>query len=109
MIARKHLKKSLEALSYVVEAAASGAEGLKTIDSFCPECIILDQLMPEMEGSEVLQRMREAGCLTPVIVMTADTQNTTHKALIEAGASEVMSKPPIIDDLVKVINALTGK
>ena len=71
-----------------------------------PDCVILDQLMPEMEGAQVLRTMREKGLTTPVIVLTADTQVTTRQALKQAGAADVLPKPPVMEDLLKAIGGL---
>ena len=67
---------------------------------------ILDQLMPEMEGAEVLAKLREQKVGVPVIVLTADTQGTTRQALIAAGATEVLSKPPQGERLINTLQKI---
>ncbi len=94
MIARKHLKKIVAEHGYEPVVASGGEEGLKLMQDNPPDCILLDQLMPDMEGVEVLARMQELGISVPVVVMTADTQRTTRQVLLEAGARVVLAKPP---------------
>ncbi|TAF70350.1 MAG: response regulator [Oscillatoriales cyanobacterium] len=80
------------------------AEGYETwealLDTQTPNCMLLDLLMPDMEGREVLQAMREKGIKVPVIVITADIQSTTRQECMELGALTVIHKMPNSDELV---------
>jgi len=62
--------------------------------------MLLDLLMPEMEGREVLQAMREKGFKIPVIVITADIQSTTRSECMELGALAVIHKMPNSGELI---------
>lgn len=106
MITRKHLKKFLEERGHEVFTASSGEEGLQMLPTTLPDGIILDQLMPGMEGVEVLARLSEMGSKLPVIVLTADTQNTTRQTLVAAGAADVLPKPPQSERLLQVLEKL---
>ncbi len=106
LITRKHLKKFLEERGHEVESAGSGQEGLQMVGQNRPDLIILDQLMPEMEGGEVLERLNAAGEKIPVIVLTADTQTTTRQVLVGAGAADVLPKPPQPDRLMQAVEKL---
>lgn len=106
LITRKHLKKFLEERGHAVECAGGGQEGLQMLEANTPELIILDQLMPEMEGGEVLERLRAAGHTIPVIVLTADTQVTTRQSLLGSGAADVLPKPPQPERLLEAVSKL---
>lgn len=106
LIARRHLKTQLDSSGHYAIVASGGAEGLAMLAAERPDCVILDQLMPEMEGGQVLRTMREKGFTTPVIMLTADTQITTRQSLKQAGAANVLPKPPVMDDLLKAIGEL---
>lgn len=62
--------------------------------------MLLDLLMPEMEGREVLQAMRDRGYKIPVIVITADIQSTTRCECLDLGALAVIHKMPNSDELL---------
>jgi len=62
--------------------------------------MLLDLLMPEMEGREVLQAMRDRGYKIPVIVITADIQASTRSECMELGALAVIHKMPNSDELI---------
>jgi DNA-binding response OmpR family regulator len=62
--------------------------------------MLLDLLMPEMEGREVLQAMRDRGYKIPVIVITADIQASTRSECMELGAMAVIHKMPNSDELI---------
>jgi CheY-like chemotaxis protein len=93
-LSRRVLSKMLQEKGYETVEAASGQQALEMLPRISPDCILLDLLMPEMEGREVLKILREQGSKIPVIVITADIQKTTHCECLELGAIAVINKIP---------------
>ena len=107
---RKILSGILKAEGHEVLKAVNGREGLQMAVTHRPDCILLDLLMPEMDGFELLNKFKEQGMTIPVIVSTADIQDTTRKTCLELGAVSLINKPPKKDGLLKAIqNALDLK
>ncbi|MDJ0932810.1 MAG: response regulator [Breoghania sp.] len=78
-----------------VEVCASGAEALSKVSDFRPEIILLDVMMPGMDGPETLERLRdiEATKETPVVFITARTQAYEIERFLSLGAVGVIAKP----------------
>lgn len=89
---RRLLKASLSSEGYSVSEAATGREGLSTATSQPPDVVILDLGLPDMDGQEVLQRLRE-WCSAPVIVLTARDQESQKVQALDHGADDYMTKP----------------
>jgi two-component system, response regulator, stage 0 sporulation protein F len=99
-LTRRVICKILRAEGYETWEASSGPEALELLETQTPDCMLLDLLMPDMEGREVLQALRERGITVPVIVITADIQSTTREECMELGALAVIHKMPNSDELV---------
>jgi two-component system, response regulator, stage 0 sporulation protein F len=99
-LTRRVICKILRAEGYETWEASSGPEALELLNTQTPDCMLLDLLMPDMEGREVLQALRERGIKVPVIVITADIQSTTREECMELGALAVIHKMPNSDELV---------
>jgi len=102
----RFLYLKLKVAGYDVITAANGHEGLKLTESASPDIMVLDLMMPIMDGFEVLRRLH-CGSNLPVIVLTARA-DACEEAL-RLGASDFMAKPFNPDDLVKRIQALLGQ
>jgi CheY-like chemotaxis protein len=75
-----------------------------------PDCILTDLLMPEMDGVRLLVALRELGFNLPVIVLTADIQESKRKECEELGAAGFLSKPPQSKVLLALVEkVLTGR
>nr|WP_242040196.1 MULTISPECIES: response regulator [unclassified Desertifilum] len=98
-LSRKLLAKILKPEGHTLLEARNGREGLEMMQKYKPDCIILDLLMPEVGGIEVLQIMRQKNLTIPTIVLTADVQQTTQQACLELGAATVLNKIPKIEEL----------
>lgn len=86
----------LEAISgFRLEACSSGAEALRKAVAFAPDLILLDVMMPGMDGPETLQALRTLPELahTPVVFMTAKVQPQEVQGYLELGAADVIAKP----------------
>lgn len=92
-VARMALKKVLVP-AYEVEEAGDGNTALAKIDSWKPDLLILDLLMPEPDGFAVLATLKAKGMPVPVLVMSADIQETTREKIRELGAVDLINKPP---------------
>lgn len=99
-LTRRVICKILRAEGYETLEASSGPEALEMLGTQTPDCMLLDLLMPDMEGREVLQAMQEKGFKIPVIVITADIQSTTREECMELGAIAVIHKMPNSDELI---------
>jgi CheY-like chemotaxis protein len=98
-LTRRILRAILEAAGHEVMEASNGSLALESIVQDAPDCILLDLLMPGMDGFEVLGTLNEQGNDIPVIVLTADIQETARKKCIRMGAFDFLNKPPNDDEL----------
>ncbi len=93
---RKVAKISLEKVGgFDLCLCSSGQEALQQVEAFKPDLIILDVMMPEMDGPATLQALRRMPVLaaTPIVFMTAKAQPATLKHYIDIGANDVIVKP----------------
>jgi CheY-like chemotaxis protein len=90
---------------FEVLEAENGSRGLDVVNTENPDAVITDLLMPEMDGYELLERLRADGNRVPVIVITADIQDSTRQKMLQAGALAVMNKPA---NLAKLLELLSG-
>ncbi|MBT3384468.1 MAG: response regulator [Prolixibacteraceae bacterium] len=81
-------------LGHEVIEAGGGALGLEKIGETNPDCIICDLLMPEVSGFMVLEELQKKGNTIPVIILTADIQDSVRETCLSLGARVVLNKPP---------------
>jgi two-component system OmpR family response regulator len=88
---------------YAVAAAANGAQGLERCREFAPDVIVLDLMMPEVDGFEFLERQPREGCAAPVVVLSAGH----HRDMLppDAPVSAFIEKPFPIDRLIDAVAA----
>ena len=89
-----------------VKVAADGESALAAIPSFSPDLIILDVLMPHLDGREVLRQLRKEGDWTPVILLTQVGESTERAMALMEGADDYINKPFDSNELVARINAV---
>jgi two-component system response regulator MprA len=89
-----------------VTTAPDGREGLRTLSSGRPDAVILDVLMPGLDGLEVCRRIRAAGDRTPVLMLTARAEVSERVAGLEAGADDYLAKPFAREELIARLRAL---
>jgi adenylate cyclase len=89
------LRTRLEAQGYEVKTAADGEEALSAVKQHQPDLILLDVMMPKLDGIEVCRRLRadKAASFVPVILVTAKSDSKDAVAGLEAGADEYLTKP----------------
>lgn len=92
---RKIIQTNLEIAGYEVTTAANGEEALRLLDSMQPDLIVLDVMMPVMDGYEVARRVRRhpANTHVPIIMLTAKSEVEDKLAGFEAGADDYITKP----------------
>ena|SRR6476646_168811 len=91
---RRLISKTLQAVGHTTIEASCGQEGLEKVLSHAPDCMLLDLLMPDMDGRDVLQRLRDQNSHVPTIVLTADIQASSRQQCLDLGAIAVLGKPP---------------
>jgi DNA-binding response OmpR family regulator len=101
-----NLSPFLERSGFVVAVAADGEEALRRVPSFGPDLIVLDILMPGLDGREALRRLRQADNWTPVILLTQVGESTERAMALEEGADDYLNKPFDPHELVARIRAV---
>ena len=97
------LRQVLENAGHEVIVANSAVKGLEATAELAPDCITSDILMPGMDGRELLDALRAKGLVLPVIVVTADIQETTRADCLRRGAYAVVEKPLKGQELLRAI------
>ncbi len=92
-LAARQMTHVLKACRAVVEHAGSGEDGLDFARHYDYDLVLLDHALPDLDGTEVVRRMRAAGINTPAVVMTAQSQADTNVRAFQAGADDVIRKP----------------
>ena len=88
-----NLAPFLERAGFSVTVAVDGEAALASVTSTAPDLVILDVLMPGLDGREVLRRLRRAGNWTPVILLTQVGESTERALALEEGADDYLNKP----------------
>ena len=96
------LEQELTEQSYVIERANDGQEGLEKVESFLPDVILLDYMMPKMNGIEVVKRLKQDERFKgiPVVLLTAKGSQKDKVEGLDAGADDYVAKPFQIDALL---------
>jgi two-component system alkaline phosphatase synthesis response regulator PhoP len=100
------LETDLEREGYGVTIATTGDEGLRQADSGAFDLVLLDVMLPGMDGFDVCRELRRRGCRTPVIVLTARTHDAEKVLGLELGADDYVTKPFNPRELRARINAV---
>jgi DNA-binding response OmpR family regulator len=97
------LTKLFELSNYSVAVAHNGLEALDKVDSFRPHCILLDIRMPQMNGVEVLKRVKQEHPEIVVIMTTAVVTEESRAECLKIGAAEYLIKPIDFKELLAII------
>ena len=103
---RDSLRRALGYAGYAVATAVNGADALASVSRSPVDLIILDVLMPMLDGFDTCRALRERGNATPVIVLTARDAVDDRVAGLEAGADDYLVKPFALRELLARVNAL---
>ncbi len=103
---RDSLRRSLAFNGYQVELATDGQQALDTIEKERPDALVLDVMMPRLDGLEVCRRLRSAGDDLPVLVLTAREAVSDRVAGLDAGADDYLAKPFALEELLARLRAL---
>jgi two-component system, OmpR family, response regulator MprA len=98
--------RALRLEGYETELAADGAEALDALATRAPDALVLDVLMPRVDGLEVCRRLRAAGDRTPVLVLTARDGVPDRVRGLDAGADDYLVKPFALEELLARLRAL---
>ena len=101
-----NLSAFLERSGFALTVAGDGEEAMGQIPDFEPDLIVLDVLMPRMDGREVLRRLRQADNWTPVILLTQVGEATERAMALEEGADDYLNKPFDPHELVARMHAV---
>jgi DNA-binding response OmpR family regulator len=103
----ENIARSLrESAGYAVDVAHDGQEGLFMAESSEYDVVLLDLMLPQMDGMQVLGRIRKGGQRTPVLVVTARDDKESVVALLNAGADDYLTKPFDLGELLARTKAL---
>lgn len=105
----KAIKKILESAGYVADAVHDGADGVKYAKDGDYSLVILDVMLPKLDGFEVIRMLREAGVSTPVLMLTARSAVRDKVRGLNGGADDYMTKPFDAEELVARVGALTRR
>jgi two-component system response regulator MprA len=106
---RESLRRALELEGYEIDLAADGQEALVRLMEngvSQPDAVILDLLMPGVDGLEVCRRLRRGGNRVPVLMLTARDEIENRVAGLDAGADDYVTKPFALEELVARVRAL---
>ncbi len=103
---RESLRRSLTFNGYVVDTAGDGLEALEKVVGQRPDLLLLDVMMPRMDGLEVCRRLRSAGDDLPILVLTARDSVSERVAGLDAGADDYLAKPFALEELLARLRAL---
>ena len=103
------LKWGLETEGYVVDTAANGEDGLWKAREMQYEVIILDVMLPGLDGYQVCARLREQGVWTPILMLTAMKEDLDHAEGLDRGADDYLTKPFSYPVLLAHLRALTRR
>jgi len=100
----RFLKPALEAAGYEVERAETAAEGLRIAAGRAPDAVLLDLGLPDMDGQEVLQRLR-AFSEVPVLILSAREREAEKITALDSGADDYLEKPFSVGELLARLRA----
>ncbi|ASR38121.1 DNA-binding response regulator [Prauserella marina] len=103
---RESLRRSLEFNGYRVDVASDGAQALDKVTTDRPDAMVLDVMMPRLDGLEVARRLRSAGDDLPILVLTARDTVSDRVSGLDAGADDYLPKPFALEELLARLRAL---
>ncbi|MBF6131480.1 response regulator transcription factor [Nocardia otitidiscaviarum] len=103
---RESLRRSLTFNGYTVDLAVDGVDALDKVVGQRPDALVLDVMMPRLDGLEVCRRLRSTGDDLPILVLTARDSVSERVAGLDAGADDYLPKPFALEELLARLRAL---
>jgi two-component system response regulator MprA len=104
---RESLRRALELEGYEIELAEDGSQALQLLETEPePDAMVLDILMPGVDGLEVSRTLRRKGSKLPILMLTARTQVEDRVEGLDAGADDYLTKPFALEELLARVRAL---
>ena len=103
---RESLRRSLSFHGYTVDLAEDGVEALEAITNERPDALVLDVMMPRLDGLEVCRQLRSTGDDLPILVLTARDSVSERVSGLDAGADDYLPKPFALEELLARLRAL---
>ncbi len=100
------MKRRLKEEGYAVDLAMDGKEGLNFAEAVNYDCIVLDIMLPGIDGFYILKRLRARKVITPILVLTAKDTVLDKVTGLDSGADDYITKPFSFDELLARIRAL---
>src|SRR5678815_4317938 len=100
------LEASLRSESYDVLTAGDGEDGYRLVQDAQPDLVILDLMLPKMNGYEICGQIRRRGLATPILMLTAQDQESNRVQGFEAGADDYVTKPFSVRELLGRVRAI---
>lgn len=104
--AREALVRALELEGYAVDAVNDGAHALAAVADDPPDLLLLDVMMPAIDGLAVCRRLRADGVTVPILILTARTETSDRVVGLDAGADDYLAKPYNLEELLARMRAL---
>jgi two-component system response regulator MprA len=106
---RETLRAALRLRGHDVSLAVDGVDALQCMDGAEHDAVVLDVLMPRVDGFEVCRRLRSQGCRTPVLLLTARDDVADRVDGLDAGADDYLVKPFALEELLARLRAITRR
>lgn len=106
---RDSLKRSLEYSGYEVSAAEDGLQAMARLGAVRPDAVIMDVMMPRLDGLEATRMLRAAGNDVPILILTARDAVNDRVDGLDAGADDYLAKPFALDELLARLRALVRR
>ncbi|HEX3791344.1 MAG TPA: response regulator transcription factor [Pseudonocardiaceae bacterium] len=103
---RESIRRSLQFNGYQVDLAGDGQQALDAVGQSRPDAMVLDVMMPRLDGLEVCRRLRGTGDDLPILVLTARDAVSDRVAGLDAGADDYLPKPFALEELLARLRAL---
>ncbi|WP_309114931.1 response regulator transcription factor [Saccharothrix sp.] len=103
---RESLRRSLQFNGYQVDLAGDGQQALEAVVAQRPDAMVLDVMMPRLDGLEVCRRLRSTGDDLPILVLTARDAVSDRVSGLDAGADDYLPKPFALEELLARLRAL---
>ena len=105
---RSKIREALKYIKCTFLEADNGLKGLQMIREQSPDCVILDLIMPEIDGMKILNILYDERSKIPVVVVTADIQDIVRKECLALGAKAFVNKPLDENELSHIVKDILG-